>query len=49
MDNFFSNKVYAISGATSGIGEQIAKQLARNGAKILALGRDESKLKMLIS
>lgn len=49
MNNFFKNRVYAISGSTSGIGKEIAYELARNGARILALGRDENKLKNLIN
>lgn len=49
MNDFFKDKVYAISGATSGIGEQIAIELAKNGAKILSLGRNKEKLENLLS
>ncbi len=48
MDNFFETRVYAITGATSGIGEAVAIELAKNGARVLALGRNEEKLKNLI-
>lgn len=47
--NFFENRVYAITGATSGIGEAIAHELAKNGARVLALGRNEEKLKNLLA
>ena len=49
MDNFFENRVYAITGATSGIGEAVAMELAKNGARVLALGRNEEKLKNLLA
>ena len=49
MDNFFETRVYAITGATSGIGEAVAMELAKNGARVLALGRNEEKLKNLLA
>lgn len=49
MSEFFKDKIYAISGATSGIGKSIAEELAKNGAKILALGRNKEKLEDLLN
>lgn len=43
----FSNKNYAITGSTSGIGKSIAKTLAKKGARLLLLGRDNDRLNKL--
>lgn len=40
-------KVVVITGASSGIGEETAKVLAENGAKVVLSARREDKLKKL--
>ena len=40
----FENKTYIITGATSGIGRCVATELAKSGARLLLLGRDENRL-----
>lgn len=42
--DYFQNKVIWITGASSGIGEELAIQLARAGAKLILSGRNEEKL-----
>jgi len=42
------NKVVAITGASSGIGEATAKLLASNGAKVVLGARREEKLKQIV-
>ncbi|NTW72227.1 MAG: SDR family oxidoreductase [Eubacteriaceae bacterium] len=37
------NKIAVITGATSGIGEAVAKMYAKEGAKVVAIGRNEAK------
>jgi dehydrogenase/reductase SDR family protein 7B len=44
---FFNNKVIWITGASSGIGAELAKQLARKGAQLILSARDEQKLASL--
>lgn len=41
---FYNNKVIWITGASSGIGAELAKQLARKGAQLILSARDEQKL-----
>lgn len=43
----FQNKRFVVTGASSGIGRQIVKELADAGAVVLALARREEKLKQL--
>ena len=42
--SYFQNKVIWITGASSGIGEELAIQLARAGAKLILSARNEEKL-----
>jgi dehydrogenase/reductase SDR family protein 7B len=42
--SYFQNKVIWITGASSGIGEELALQLARAGAKLILSARNEEKL-----
>ena len=45
--DFLLNKNILITGATSGIGKSLTKYLSENGANILMLSKDESKLNVL--
>lgn len=45
--NYVENKVVIITGASSGIGEETARVLAANGAKVVLSARREDKLKKL--
>ena len=45
--SYFQNKVIWITGASSGIGEELALQLARAGAKLILSARNEEKLRHL--
>ena len=49
MDLQINNQFFIIGGATSGFGNAIAKALLAEGAKILAIARDEDKLVSLQS
>ena len=37
------NKVAVVTGATSGIGEAVATMYAKEGAKVVTVGRNETK------
>jgi short-subunit dehydrogenase len=42
------DKVYVLTGATGGIGQAIAKRLAKQGSRLILIGRSESALNTLI-
>jgi len=44
MKNLFKDKVIIVTGASSGIGEAIAREFASNGSKIVLAARTESRL-----
>jgi len=46
-NNTFLNKNVLITGATAGLGKQLALKYAQYGATIIGIGRDESKIKSL--
>ncbi len=45
MDDSFAGKVVLVTGATSGIGHAVAVRLGQAAAQVVALGRDQSKLR----
>ena len=47
MTGRLQNKVIVITGASSGIGEQVAMQVAEQGATPVLMARTEEKLKAL--
>ncbi len=47
-DGWFSKKTALVTGATSGIGREIAKQLALYGSRVLVCGRDRSVMDSLL-
>jgi len=48
MNNQFENKVVIITGASSGIGEAIAREFAFNGSKVVLAARSEEKLSQIV-
>ena len=48
MTGRLQNKVIVITGASSGIGEQVAMQVAEQGATPVLMARTEEKLKALV-
>lgn len=49
MTNEFTDRVALITGAASGIGRAAARQLAKGGARIVAVDRDERNLRELVA
>lgn len=47
LNTNMNEKVILITGSTSGIGEAVAKQFAKMGARIVAIGRNKEKLSAL--
>jgi len=47
MNNYIENKTALITGATSGIGKQVAKTLAKMNTNLILVGRDVTKLENL--
>lgn len=47
--NIFQNKVAWVTGASSGIGEELCKQLAKNGAKVILSSRNAESLEKVKS
>jgi NAD(P)-dependent dehydrogenase (short-subunit alcohol dehydrogenase family) len=45
MEDRFANKVVFVTGATSGIGHAVAVKFAAASARVVALGRDQAKLR----
>ena len=51
MENKYSslkNKSFLITGVTSGIGKEICGNLIKQGAKVVGIGRDASKIEALL-
>lgn len=48
-DNWFIGKTALVTGATSGIGRQIAKCLASYGCRVLPSGRDRQAMELLLA
>ena len=46
---FFKDKVVWVTGASSGIGEELCKQLSRLGAKVILSARSEYKLRLVLN
>lgn len=47
MKHLFKDKVVIVTGASSGIGEAIAREFARNGSKVVLAARSEESLKTI--
>jgi len=48
MNTFFKDKVVIVTGASSGIGEAIVREFARNGSKIMLAARSVEKLSSIV-
>ena len=49
MSNHFKEKVVIVTGASSGIGEAIAREFARNGSKVVLAARSEARLSEIVN
>jgi short-subunit dehydrogenase len=49
MKHLFENKVVIVTGASSGIGEAIAREFAANGSKVMLAARSEEKLASIVN
>jgi short-subunit dehydrogenase len=47
MKHLFKDKVVVVTGASSGIGEAIAREFAKNGSKVVLAARSEESLKTI--
>ena len=45
MSNYYQDKTVIVTGASSGIGEQLVRILAQKGASIVLCARSEDKMK----
>jgi short-subunit dehydrogenase len=48
MNNLFKDKIVIITGASSGIGEAIAREFAMNGSSVVLAARSEEKLSAIV-
>jgi short-subunit dehydrogenase len=48
MKDQFKNKVVIVTGASSGIGESIAREFAKSGSKVIMAARTEAKLAVIV-
>ncbi len=48
MSYLFKDKVVIVTGASSGIGEAIAREFARNGSKVVLAARSENRLSEIV-
>ena len=49
MKRLFENKVVIVTGASSGIGEAVAREFAANGSKVMLAARSEDKLRSIVA
>lgn len=49
MKNRFKDKVVVVTGASSGIGEAVAREFAKNGSKVMLAARSENKLAEIVN
>ena len=49
MKNRFKDKVVVVTGASSGIGEAVAREFAKNGSRVMLAARSENKLAEIVN